>query len=536
MQKLKVLIADDEYQIGILIKMLIDWKKHQLECVDVVKNGADALERILNNKPDVVITDIKMPRISGLDLIAKVKEKELDCRFIVVSGFKDFEYARSAMQYGVTSYLLKPISKVELNEAIAKICSEKRLEDQQQIYTETMIQAVNASRDIINKSIFRDLIDQRPFPAENCKSEKYGMKFRGSLYRILDIKLDYVRIGLNDNKQDRITAEKVIDLIENAFREAGFDIIISEMPYLHIFCLISYDEYGSSEVKDVICKLLCKIQQYLIGFDQYKVTIGISTEAETINKISDCVKQAKIAAGNRIKFGTNRLIYSSDMDQTDSERVQELFERNREKFLMAIDNLCTAKIAEAINEMYEQLLTCENHEYYSCYELAELIIRTFFEHTEIQEDEDRLIQSKMLSLYQHCDTVHGLKEYLIRNLCDCMEVHLSTLEMRAKKPIRQSQQYIDQHYKEKINLEDIAEIVELNPTYFSVLFKKETGVNVSTYIINVRMEIAKKLLIQTNDTIVAIADEVGYKDVRYFSRLFAKTVGVNPAIYRKLYS
>lgn len=535
MQKLKVLIADDEYQIGMLIKMLINWEKYQLECVDVVKNGADAFEKIINNEPDIVITDIKMPRISGLDLIAKVKEKGLKCRFIVVSGFKDFEYARSAMKYGVTSYLLKPISKVELNEAIAKICAEKKLENQKQIESQNMTQAVNSSRELVNKSIFRDIIDQR-LAEEFYDKEKYGMKFKGNSYRILDMKLDYVHICSNDSKQDSITTEKIIHILRKIFQKEDYDTVLCDMPNMHLYCLVAYDSLVSAKTKELICQLLTNIQHFLIGFDQYQITIGISEEAKNIDKIFDRVMQAKISVENRIKFGTNRLIYASCDVKVDNKRVSEIFEKKQEMFSMAIDNYCSEKLTLCIQELFDQLLICEDHESFYCYQLAEMIIHAFFKHNKIQKDGNERIQLKMLSLYQHCYTVQGLKEYLIQNLCSCMELNLNVLEMKAKKPIRLAQQYIYQHYNEKINLEDIAEIVELNAAYFSVLFKKETGVNISNYIINVRMETAKKFLIETNNTIIAIADEVGYKDVRYFSRLFAKTVGVNPAIYRKLYA
>ena len=110
------------------------------------------------------------------------------------------------------------------------------------------------------------------------------------------------------------------------------------------------------------------------------------------------------------------------------------------------------------------------------------------------------------------------------------------MEAESAKPIRQAQQYVDEHYGEKIVLEDLAEIVGLNPVYFSVLFKKETGINFSSYLVNVRMEKAKEMICNTNETIAAVAESVGYKDARYFSQTFTKVVGVKPALYRKLHS
>jgi len=110
------------------------------------------------------------------------------------------------------------------------------------------------------------------------------------------------------------------------------------------------------------------------------------------------------------------------------------------------------------------------------------------------------------------------------------------IEAESAKPVRQARQYINEHYGEKIVLEDIADIVGLNPVYFSVLFKKETGINFSAYLVNVRLEKAKEMLCSTNETIAAVGESVGYRDSRYFSQIFTKTVGVKPVLYRKLHS
>jgi two-component system response regulator YesN len=129
-----------------------------------------------------------------------------------------------------------------------------------------------------------------------------------------------------------------------------------------------------------------------------------------------------------------------------------------------------------------------------------------------------------------------MRTLLKDSLGQCLDASRAATEAESTKPIRQAQQYINEHYGEKIVLEDIAEIAELNPVYFSVLFKKETGINFSTYLSNVRMEKAKELICSSNKTIAAIAKQVGYKDSRYFSQTFYKTVGVKPALYRKLHS
>ena len=151
-KKWHVLIVDDEFRIGILIKKLIHWDEFNLECVDVVDNGETAYEIIQGEKcPDVVITDIRMPRINGLELIAMTRESHKNVKFVVISGYKEFEYAHQALQYGVEDYLLKPVNEEELNRVLKKISEELSLQWQSEQEKRALKEAVSESRHIIKR-------------------------------------------------------------------------------------------------------------------------------------------------------------------------------------------------------------------------------------------------------------------------------------------------------------------------------------------------------------------------------------------------
>ena len=132
-KKWRVLIIDDEFRIGMLIKKLIRWDELDMECVDVADNGETALHIIKEEIPDIVITDIRMPKINGLDLICMTRDISQKVKFIVVSGYKEFEYAHRALQYGVDDYLLKPINENELNDVLKKIYNELVMRENQSI-------------------------------------------------------------------------------------------------------------------------------------------------------------------------------------------------------------------------------------------------------------------------------------------------------------------------------------------------------------------------------------------------------------------
>lgn len=158
--KWRVLIVDDEYRIAMLIKKLIKWDEIGLECINVVDNGETAYNIIQEENPDIVITDIRMPKINGLDLIKMTKEINNTAKFIVISGYKEFEYAHKALQYGVNDYLLKPINEVELNKVLAKLYNEITDECVKQKEGEQLKKTVTASEQIIKSNLLNNIIEK----------------------------------------------------------------------------------------------------------------------------------------------------------------------------------------------------------------------------------------------------------------------------------------------------------------------------------------------------------------------------------------
>lgn len=533
-EKLKVLIADDEFRIGLLIKTLIKWDELNLECINVVNNGEKAYEVICKEKPHIVITDIQMPRVNGLDLIAMAKEKDKNIKFIVISGYKDFEYAHKALQYGVNDYLLKPINAAELNKNLKEITMALSQEYSKKKEEELFKQEIYASKQIIKKNVLMSIIGEDKAPSLEKIQNTYNILLNTGIYRMIDIKLDYWDFEKIDANQDRITVDRVINITEQAFKGEVHEILFCEKEALNIHCLIVYDA-NFKEIKNITNKALSEIQEYLLGFEQYEVTMGIGCEKNDFDQIRASYLEASKSVGNRIKLGTGRLIYAETLGE-DTFFVSGYIEKFKEKISSSINAYSGEMLKSCIDEIFSINFKEENMNFYHYYDIAKQLIELFFDEIEIKEEKGDQLKQQLLEKYQHCYTVAKLKTMIKKHLCEFLDVCQKILEMKSTKPIRQAKQYIEDHYGEKIVLEDIAEIVGLNPVYFSVLFKKETGLNFSAFLVQVRIENAKKMLKSGNETIAYIAEMVGYKDVRHFSRLFTKTVGVNPALYRKLYS
>lgn len=531
-RKWRVLIVDDEFRIGMLIKKLIRWDEHNMECLDVVDNGETAFQIVQEAQPEVVITDIRMPKISGLDLISMTREKNIPVKFVVISGYKEFEYAHRALQYGVDDYLLKPINEEELNKVLRKIAGDLASAEQQSQERKALQDTVSESRQIIKRDFLKNIIEQED--EEEIEVEDSRVTLEGAVYRGIDIKLDYVDYNKNDKKQDRLTVDKVIASVERILKAEAEEVLICEKENLHIYCLFNYDYSKSKAIKNNINDILSEIQEILIGFEQYVVTIGVGTERTEFGEIRFSIKEAYRAVGNRIKLGTGRLIYADSIVRMNKNEFENPLEANRESVIASIESYSREQMEQCINQIYSGFMLRDDMDFSKCYELAEQLVSLFAGY--IDKDEFRQEKKRLLGNCQHCYTIPGLKNLLKSSLGSYLDMSREAIEAESTKPVRQAEQYIEEHYNEKIVLEDIADIVGLNSVYFSVLFKKETGINFSNYLLNVRMEKAKEMICNTNETIAAIGEMVGYKDSRYFSQIFTKTVGVKPALYRKLHS
>lgn len=535
-KKYKVLIVDDEFRIGLLIKKLIKWEEIGLECVDVVDNGETAYNLIISKDPDIVITDIRMPKINGLELIRMTKEINQKVKFIVISGYKEFEYAHKALEFQVNNYLLKPVNEDELNKVLMKVYSEIDSQDAKKHEEEQLKKAVIVSEQIIKSNLLNNIIEQGDCPSVEEIREGYNLSLNAPAFRGIDIKLDYYDYMNIDERQDRMTIEKVISTIESNFKENVREHLVCEKDGLNIYCLINYDLADSKKIKNIINNILSELQEYFLGFEQYEATIGIGSEKTEFREIRYSIQEAFKAVQNRVKVGTGRLIYAEALQLDKPVDVKKYVDTHNKTFLSSIESYSKESFERSINQIYSEILFRENIDFSCFYDIAMELIKQFFENIGVKSSEGEQLMEFLQNACYHCNTVGKLKDLLKEQLGEYLQLCLKQLETESTKPIRQAKQYIDSHYREKIVLEDIAGIVDLNPVYFSVLFKKETGVNFSDYLVNARIEAAKKMLRESNETIAAIADEVGYKDSRYFSQIFTKTVGIKPALYRKLYS
>lgn len=536
---LKVLIADDEKMICSLISQLLDWNALGYEIVGMAYTGVDAYEMIRKEQPDVIISDIRMPGYDGIELIKRTKEAGIEAEFVMISGFKQFEYAQNAMKYGVKYYLLKPIEEDKLQEIAEEIKDAILSRKQHDHYRNQLELEIQETRDKMKKRFLTSMLfgEQESRKIADCNSinQEYSTSFKEGVFQAVFIKVDTDR-GEEESIGSMIEKlEKYTDILGDVCEEH----ITTEM-HSGIITLVNYKFEQEALVRKKIEEMYEEIKKYIDRFEGFSVVLGVGRKMDHFLESNLCLKTAIDAIKYRIRISNTNIIYLENYQFEPYEIDKIVTEGKKQAYLSKVVSgdirgaqECLAATLREIRYSggsyspilffdiliaYVDLLTdyCKQQDLYS--EEYERNLKKWNVST------DNIRSEKMLL---------AVTEELIR---ETLEYAAEEKKSKDIKPIREIKKYIEENYMEEISLGQLAELVDMNASYLSSVFKKETGMTYSEYLILCRVKQASRLLVETNLSIGEIAHQSGYQDARYFSKQFSKQVGLKPSEYRKLYS
>ncbi len=534
--KCKVVIADDEELICSLMQKIILWEELNLTLAGTAHNGSDLYEIIKSERPDIVITDICMPEIDGLELIKRVKYDDMECKFIIVSGYRQFEYAHNALKYNVEDYILKPIDAKELNDAIRRIKNEMERFKAADANEKTIANTQRNS-EVLKKIFMSRLIWEmdESFLNVNKIEEEYGISFKEGIYQAVCFKIDITKKSENFDENFGSIQKKIINIFETRFMPVCSQILI-DVETNKILMGLNYPDSESSSINikfNDFFDYLMNITDLFIGLS---ITMGIGKAYQDVKQLKQSVGEAYKAIDCRIVEGINRIIFWNKIEA--EEKTPGLSE----------DSSWIPQIKKDI-----EILDVENFIYnlkrifrlpknpYNCLKILEgcrLVQGIFFEYYRNAAkdiDNEDFIRKQINFNMENATNINELEKGVVEPMADAMRFLAAHLEKINIKPIRMAIDFIEKNYSKPIGLEEVAGFIDLNPVYFSNIFKKETGKNFTDYLANYRMEEAKDLLKNSSKNINEIALETGYENARYFSKVFKKIVGIKPTEYRKIY-
>lgn len=532
--KLRVLAADDEYWIRENLRTIIDWQALGLELLPMAEDGEDALAKMEENPADIVITDINMPYMSGVELMEQLHSRWPQATILVLSGYSDFEYVHKALLCGALDYVLKPLNRSKLMDALSRATEHaltqtrrrrERVEEQARLNL--------AASMVLDRDFSQWLHDARRHDMlQSVEARLFDYEAVFSSYRVVLLRMPGFMQQLGVGQLPRSAAEAVYKIKEQIGTAAseGNKIVIHDLYHANNFLLVTeMDEAslrGRLPAQMEKLKALCGVQPWAMVSGGY---FSLRDLRRAYDEVRTSFSSMKCSAAESVVFSSESASdpmlhrISSDMLHQ-MERAAKL--RQRDRFERLLEQTGVFRCREEAWTVTE-LIACINR--------ITWILRHPLEESARPEQIGAVdnLTELMLSAVD-CMAFDQLESLFSQLLDECFVQENADRHTESMRDIVQRvRAYIDENYAEDISLGELARRFGVDDGYLSRTFKQHTGCNLMLYLASARVEQAKKLLAQKEMSITDVAQMVGYDDYAYFSRVFKRIEGKSPRTYRE---
>lgn len=516
-------IIDDEKHIRNGLKNCIPWHDLGIRVSGTAANGIEACELIDTAKPDIIITDIRMPGMDGLELIKHIRKQACTAKVIILSAYNDFSYAKQAIRFGVSDYLLKPIDEQELLSTIEACIGE--IESADTIRSQDMEAAVQQRQQMLHAVIFQEHDDQQAL-YELFEQSSIDVNVPAAVIVLHASPLPNVSESCHTPEMNY--SELFIDL--NRVLEhsgAGYESFLDDEN--RIVLVQSLREESADKSLHHIKELLSSWMQETETRVQCRISAGIGTPADILS-ISESYMQGVRAVEYRMVDAMSRIHH---FEPSAKNTRFNPFRHKENIFLNSIKTGDVRLMEAELDTVFDDIDQAKDtlDPYFLKETISGFIARIIDDVRTISNTDERIKSKKSVS--QAVWNAASLKE-----LKSCMFKYLSkeaeklSLKTSVSSIIQQAHEYIQNNFHKHITVHEISRELLLHPNYFSSLYAEVMGERCSTYIAKVRIEKAKELIDTTCLKIYEIADKVGYPDFRQFTKTFKKIEGITPKEYK----
>ena len=540
---LKIFLAEDEVIVRETIKRMIPWENLGFELVGEAADGEMALPLLLRQKPDLLITDIKMPFMDGLTL-AKVAKKEIPgLKVVILSGYDDFNYAKQAINIGVEDYLLKPITKNALIERLTEIRSRYEHEKTQKEYYEKFHREMQAYEKNSSRDFFEALVSGSMDMMEIYRrSEKLGLDIVAEAYNVLIFTMNCEEDFSGQREGYSEWEAESLKLLEEFFSENTSAMLFR----CNIFSYGVLIKGQKETIGENTRSCVSEIQRILDRKEQKRQWFVAAGEpVERLSQIQKSYYSASRAFSQRYLYDEN-ILYYDEMASMEKKNVTE----DDSTYLQKVDvNALNPVILQKFlsNGLLEETENFVKDYFYAIGQepLESLVFRNYVTlnvrfsvmsflkeigcdtRTLEQEDTEDVLSESSKSL-------ENAIAYAEKIISQAIALRDQNSGNKNRSILKTAVDFIDSHYMEEdMSLNKAANAANVSANHFSALFSQNMGQTFIEYLTNLRMNKAKEYLRCTSMRSSEIAGEIGYKDAHYFSYLFKKTQGMTPSDYRK---
>jgi len=526
----KLLLVDDEEEVRSGILKKIKWEELGFEVAGEAENGREALELAKHTMPDIVLTDIKMPFMTGLELAEELKSSLPTAKVIILTGFDDFEFARKAIRLNVIEYALKPVSAEDINEMLRRVRTLLDEEQEQRASIERLKESFSRALPVLKEKFLSSLVEGKIGGDEVMeKAELYGLNIKNSLHRIAVVEI--VEKEKNLITEERLERLKRVELLNLSVLEQVEEIVTKyeQGPaFIYDGRVVVFLSWADDNA------LLNEVRQYIGKYYQLEVSIGLGSLAQGPDQLNRSYVTALSALDYKFYLGTNRIISIDDIEPASGSTLR--FDGIKEQaFHRAIKVGSREELEDTISgfldEVHRTKFSFQNSQVY----IMEILLsmRRVAEDYGVGADVIFGNEANFFSDLHHINGISEAKAWLFEKAQAVQSKLFMERQDTSSQIAKMAKEYAYENYAiSGLSINMVCKHLHISPAYLSTIFKKETKQTFMNYLQNIRMEKAKELLRSTDMKTFEISEQVGYSESNYFSYCFKKFEGISPSEYR----
>lgn len=529
----KLLIAEDEQLERRALRFIIEKKAADIHVVGEAGDGLSAVRIAENEKPDIVLMDIRMPGINGLEAAKSIKKLLPNAVVIMLTALEEFSYAKEAITLGAAKYLLKPVSPDDLVRALAEITGkldETKAKQQEEIM---LRQSVEAALPFIQMSFVYDLISGNINELAHFRerSKFLGMELHFGVILVIDVQNFKQLTDCDTELEKQILKQSIYTLVCRIVGDRG---LVSPFSSDKIVVLLGYKEVPTADfAKADVTKTAAAIHELVTKSLTIGIRIGIGRYYANPLELHKSYLEAVKAHQQRFLIDASPIVHVDDIPYLSSGPFNYPFQYERavlDKVRCGERKQAQKFLSKLLDEIFASQASMETVK--AC--VLELLIVLSRAAVEGGANLEQLTLLNIMGIngLQSCRSKEHITQWMLKSIDAFMDNMFQNRSSINVCVINKACEYILENYHKNISLEEVAQSVHLSHFYFSRLFKQEKGCNFVDYVTKVRVDRAKTLLQDSRNTIMKVAAEVGYQDVSYFCRVFRHETAMTPKQYQ----
>lgn len=544
----KLLLVDDEADVREGLLQLIDWHGLGCEVVDTAENGKEAVEMIEKHMPDIVVTDIQMPFMNGLQLSEWIRSAFPDTKIVILTGYEEFEYAQKAIRLGIDEYLLKPFSAGELGKVLDKV--RIKLDEQREAKENIQLLKEHYHKNLpILRSLFLSNLVSRSLGEEEIleKCRQYDLDLQGTGYMVSILNID-ANLGMENkilpgeevepHSSLRRTNDTQLQLF--AVMNVANELVQrnpKDLVFIHMDAIILLSVFDRSNLEQMSVQILGLLEEIRYLVERYlklTVTIGAGSAVAEISDVYLSHQDALRALDYKLILGSNKVIWIDDVETR--QVVPFTFDITKERELIRCLKVGSdEELGLLLDELFSGLIDSRTADQDFQVYLLLMLTAVVKAAQEMHENLDRLLGDASAFLGQFSKLNHSAEaKSWFTEICFTLKRSIASERQTSyHKLVEEAKHFINKHYGDSdLSIGRVCKELHISTGYFSNIFKKETKTTFVNYLMGVRMEAAQQLLASTDMKSFEIAERVGFSDPNYFSFCFRKKFGISPKEYR----